>query len=111
MQCPHGLGIELFVVRRGAHIDRSCELHTQETSAARGICQYIRLIGGGDEGGTTGKVLYMTAIRSFDLYRRQGDDILQETLLCLWRDLIKLVEVDEQHLRHLLEHLSFVVHL
>ncbi len=44
VQCSHGLGVKLFVVGRGTHVDRSCELHTQETTAARGICQHIRLI-------------------------------------------------------------------
>ena len=53
----------------------------------------------------------MTAIGTLDLHRRERDDVLQESLLDARRDLIKLIEIDEQHLRHLLQHLFLVVHL
>ena len=53
----------------------------------------------------------MSSVWTLDLHRRQRDDILQESLLCMRRYLVKLVEVDEQHLRNLLEHLLLIVHL
>ena len=85
VQCLHGLAIELFVVRRGTDIDRTGEFHTQETAATRRICQYIGLIGGGDEGGAAWKVLYVTAVGTLDFYGRQRNDVFQESLLCLRR--------------------------
>ena len=102
MQSLHGLCIELFVIDGRADINRSSELDTQKTTATRRICQHIRLVGGGYERGTTREILNMSAIGSFNLYLRERDDILQESLLCTWGYLVELIEVDEQHLSHLL---------
>ena len=111
MKGLHGLRIELFMVRRCTDIDGTGQFHAQESAATRGVSQHVGLIGRGDERGTAREVLYMTAVWTFNLYGRQRDDVFQEALLCLRRYLVELVEVDEQHLRHLLQHLLFVVYL
>ena len=51
-----------------------------------------------------GEILHMSAVWTLYLYRRQCDDIFQESLLRLGGYLVKLIEVDEQHLRHCLQH-------
>ena len=111
MQCLHSLRIKLFVVRRRINVNGPGKLHAEESSATRWVSQHIGLIGRGDERGTTREVLYVTSVWSLDLYRRQRDDILQESLLCLGRYLVELIKVDEQHLCHLLQHLLLVVYL
>ena len=50
----------------------------------------------------------MTAIRRLYLDTRQLDDVLQESLLHLRRNLVELIQVDNQRLAHRLKHLPFL---
>ena len=77
----HGLCIELFVVGRRADVDGGGEFHAEEPAATRRVGQHICLIGGGDERGASREVLDMPAVGTLDFDGREGDDVLQESLL------------------------------
>ncbi len=49
----------------------------------------------------------MTAIRRLVFQRRQLDEILQKSLLHLWRNLVELIKIDDHKLRHRLINLTF----
>ena len=48
----------------------------------------------------------MTAIRRLVFQRRQLDEILQKSLLHLWRNLVELIKIDDHKLRHRLINLT-----
>ena len=48
----------------------------------------------------------MTAIRRLVFQRRQLDEILQKSLLHLWRNLVELIEIDDHKLCHRLINLT-----
>ena len=48
----------------------------------------------------------MTAIRRLVFQRRQLDEILQKSLLHLWRNLVELIEINDHKLRHRLINLT-----
>ena len=48
----------------------------------------------------------MTAIRRLVFQRRQLDEILQKSLLHLWRNLVELIEINNHKLRHRLINLT-----
>ena len=50
----------------------------------------------------------MTAVGTLDLHRGQLDDVLQETLLRGGGNLVEFIEVDDEKLRHRLQHLPFL---
>ena len=52
----------------------------------------------------------MTAVWRLDLDTWQLDEILQESLLHLGRNLIELIQIDEQELAHSLQHLAPLIH-
>ena len=100
-----GLGEELLVVDVAREVDGSCELHTEEATAARGVCQHVSLVGGTDERGHALELFDVLAVGTLHLHRRQGDHVLEESLLQRRRDLVELVEADEQELTHRLQRL------
>ena len=95
-----GLGVELLVVDALRKLDGACELDADEATAARGVAEHIGHVRSGDERGQARQVLDMLAVGSLHLHRCQLDDVLQESLLHLGRNLVELVEVDEQKLAH-----------
>ena len=103
------LGIELFVIGTNTNINRSCQLHTNETTIARRISQHIADVGSGNEGSQTWKVLNMSSVGALGLDTCQLDDVLQEALLRTSRNLVELIQIDEQHLRHSLQHRTLLV--
>ena len=46
----------------------------------------------------------MLTVRTLHLHRRQLDEVLQETLLHLERNLVKLIKVNQQKLPHSLQY-------
>ncbi len=100
------LGEKLLVVRTHAHVDRPRQFHTDESSVAGWIGENILHVARGDERGETRKFHDVTAIRRLVFQRRQLDEILQKSLLHLWRNLVELIEIDDHKLRHRLINLT-----
>ena len=107
MQSSQRLGEKLLIVRTHTHIDRSRQFHADESSVAGWVGENIRDVARGDERGETRKFHDMTAIRRLVFQRRQLDEILQKSLLHLWRNLVELIEIDDHKLRHRLINLTF----
>ena len=107
MQSSQRLGENLLIVRTNAHVDRPCQFHTDESSVAGWIGENILHVACGDERGETRKFHDMTAIRRLVFQRRQLDEILQKSLLHLWRNLVELIKIDDHKLRHRLINLTF----
>ena len=106
MQSSQRLGEKLLIVRTHTHIDRSRQFHTDESSVAGWVGENIRDVARGDERGETRKFHDMTAIRRLVFQRRQLDEILQKSLLHLWRNLVELIKIDDHKLRHRLINLT-----
>ena len=107
MQSSQRLGEKLLIVRTHTHIDRSRQFHAYKPSVAGWIGENIRDVARGDERGETRKFHDMTTIRRLVFQRRQLDEILQKSLLHLWRNLVELIEIDDHKLRHRLINLTF----
>ena len=95
LQSLHRLCIKLLVVQSATYINRSRQLYTQESAVAGWVGEDIRHVARGNEGGETRKFLYMTSVWRLDLHRGQLQQILQESLLNLWRNLVEFIEIDE----------------
>ena len=106
-----GLTIECFVIGFITGINGCRQVHADETSAARGVAQCILLVGRGDERGIAFELLHMLPVWPFDLYARQLNHVLQETLLQLRTDTIELVEVDQQEVVHRLQRGALLAHI
>ena len=89
------LGVELLVVDVLRKPDGPRNLNTDETTVAGGIGEHIRHVRRSDERCQARQVFDMLAVGPLHLHRCQLDDVLQESLLHLWRYLVELVEVDE----------------
>lgn len=100
-----GLCKELSVIGFHAHIDGGCQLHADEAAVARRVGENVGEIARCDERRQSWKLLHAGAIRTFHLDTWQLDDVFQKSLLHGGRNLIELVEVDEQELRHSLQNL------
>ena len=88
-----------------ADVDGARQLDGEKAARAGGVAQHVGEVGGGDERAEARHHLDMLAIRTLGLHHGQRQHVLQEALLYLRRDLVELVEVDEQHLRHHQQHL------
>lgn len=98
LQGLHRLCIKLLIVQSATHIYRPRQLYTQESAVAGWVGEDVGHVARGDEGGETGELLDMTAVGRLDFHRWQLQQILQESLLNLWRNLIELIEIDKQKL-------------
>lgn len=108
LQCRQRLGEELAVVGLHAHVDGTGQLHPDETAVAGGVGEDVVDVARGDEGCRARELLHMTAVGTLDLHRGQLDDVLQEALLHRGGDLVEFIEVDDEKLRHRLQHLPFL---
>lgn len=107
VQSGQRLGEKLLIVRTHTHIDWFRQFHSDESSVAGWVGENIRDVARGDERGETRKFHDMTTIRRLVFQRRQLDEVLQESLLHLWRNLVELIEIDNHKLRHRLINLTF----
>ena len=105
------LGIELGVVYWRRHVDGPVEIHTDEAAAPRRVAQHILHVARGDERCPARQFLDGSSPRALHLHRRQLHHILQKSLLQLRRDLVELVQIDEQQFRHRPQHLLLLCQL
>ena len=96
----YGLGVELTMVDVATHVDGTCEFDAYEAAAARGVCEQVGDVGGGDEGCSTGETLDVLSVWRLHLYGRKLHYIFEESFLHFRAYLVELVEVDEQELAH-----------
>lgn len=94
----HQLGIELAMVEVVFEVDVASALHTDEPSAARGVHQWLHLVGGADERGVALILSDGLAVGWAELHVACREQVFQDDMLA-GGGLVELVDVDQSKLR------------
>ena len=108
LQLGDGLRIELIIVYVPGQTDRGRQRNRYETAAAAGVAEDIRNVCRSDERSDTWQRNLLLAVRLTELDTCKLHDILQKTVLCLGRQRIELVNIDQQRLCHSPQRILFL---